>query len=67
VEEKEEDDEDDGEALDDDYTPHVLILSSGDVTPFDLRILRPQDRSEIFLDMAATGEMEIRTTPDGTS
>jgi hypothetical protein len=67
VEEKEEDDEDDGEALDDDYTPHVLILSSGDVTPFDLRIRRPQDRSEIVLDMAATGEMEIRTTPDGTS
>ena len=64
---EEEEDEDDDEALADDYAPHVLILSSGDVTPFDLSILRPSDRSEIVVVMAPTGEMEIRSTREGTS
>jgi general secretion pathway protein H len=64
----EEDEREDGDdALADDYAPHVLILSSGDVTPFDLRILRPTDRSEVTLDMAPTGEMEIRTGREGAS
>lgn len=48
-------------ALADDYTPHVLILSSGEVTPFDLRIIRFPDRSEVMVGMAPNGEMEIRT------
>lgn len=64
---EEEDDPDGSEARDDDYAPHVLILSSGDVTPFDLRILRSSDRSEITVDMAPTGEMEIRAAVEGTS
>lgn len=57
----------DKEALADDYAPHVLILSSGDVTPFDLRILRSSDQSEIVVDMAPTGQMEIHTAREGTS
>lgn len=67
VEERDDEDEDDAEALADDYAPHVLILSSGDVTPFNLRILQPSDRSEIVVDMAPTGQMEIRTAREGTS
>lgn len=61
MEEEDDEGEDDLEAQADDYAPHVLILSSGDVTPFDLSIVRLSDRSEIFVDMAPTGEMEIRT------
>lgn len=68
VEEENEDDagEDELEAQAGDYAPHVLILSSGDVTPFDLRIVRPSDRSAIFVDMAPTGQMEIRDTREAS-
>jgi len=66
-EDSEEQDDEDRAALGDDYAPHVLILSSGDITPFDLRIVRPSDRSEIIIDMAPTGQMEIRTAREGTS
>lgn len=63
----EEEDDDDDEAdrsastPADDYAPHVLILSSGDVTPFDLHIIRFSDRSEVVVGMAPNGEMEIQT------
>ena len=50
--------------LTDDYLPHVLIMSSGDVTPFELRFLRDVDRSEITVEMTLTGEMEIRGDED---
>ena len=43
------------------YLPHVLILSSGDVTPFDLRLVRWADRSEVVVEMSMAGEIEIRT------
>ena len=49
-----------------DYAPHVLILSSGDISPFNLKILRELDRSEIEIDLAAGGEIEI-TTDDRAS
>jgi general secretion pathway protein H len=60
-----EDDEDDDEDqtnrnLVDDYTPHVLILSSGDITPFELRIVRQPDRAEITMTMSLLGEFEIQ-------
>ena len=45
--------------LTDDYLPHVLILSSGDVTPFELRFFRMADRSEVTLAMSLAGELEI--------
>ena len=50
--------------LTDDYLPHVLIMSSGDVTPFELRFQRDVDRSEITLEMTLIGEMEIRSDDD---
>jgi general secretion pathway protein H len=43
------------------YLPHVLILSSGEVTPFNLRLVRHADRSEVLLEMTLAGEIEIRT------
>ena len=57
-EEDEERNERDGE---DDYAPHVLILSSGDVTPFHLSILRETDGAEVVLATNPAGELEVRT------
>ncbi|HUD96044.1 MAG TPA: type II secretion system minor pseudopilin GspH [Woeseiaceae bacterium] len=48
------------EELADDFAPHVLIMSSGEVTPFNLYILRPADRSELHVEMSVTGEIEIQ-------
>jgi general secretion pathway protein H len=72
--EEEEDDEDENDTvnryqaprrdLTDDYLPHVLILSSGDITPFDLRFIRFADRSELLLTMELTGEMKIGEDDD---
>jgi len=45
--------------LTDDYLPHVLIMSSGDVTPFELKFVRLADRNEVTLTMSAAGELEI--------
>jgi len=45
--------------LTEDYWPHVLVLSSGDITPFELRLVRASDRAEIILTMSLAGEMEI--------
>ena len=61
--ETDEDDDDDNNNrnLIDDYTPHVLILSSGDITPFELKIVRQQDRTEITMTMSLLGEFEIQT------
>lgn len=50
----------DDEQLADDFAPHVLIMSSGEVTPFNLYILRPADRSELHVEMSVTGEIEIQ-------
>ena len=52
-------DEDDTN-LTDDYIPHILIMSSGDVSPFELRFLRPNDRTAITLTMSLAGELEIQ-------
>ena len=46
--------------LTDDYLPHVLILSSGDVTPFELRLVRNADHREVVLTMSLAGKLEIR-------
>lgn len=50
-----------GADLTDDYLPHILILSSGDITPFELRLSRPSDRAALTLTMSAAGELEIQT------
>ena len=64
AQETEDDEEEDGRDLTDDYLPHVLIMSSGDVTPFELRFLRMIDRSEVTLSMSLTGELEVETEDD---
>ena len=52
-------DEDDTD-LTDDYIPHILIMSSGDVSPFELRLLRTNDRATVTLTMSLAGELEIK-------
>jgi general secretion pathway protein H len=55
------DEDEPGRDLTDDYLPHILVLSSGDITPFELRLVRASDRAEVTLTMSAAGEMEIGT------
>ena len=50
--------------LTDDYLPHVLIMSSGDVTPFELRFVRFADGGELILAMSLTGEIKIEVPDD---
>lgn len=52
--------EEDDSNLTDDYIPHILIMSSGDVSPFELRLLRPSDRAALTLTMSLAGELEIQ-------
>jgi general secretion pathway protein H len=52
-------DEDSGDRERNGYLPHVLILSSGEVTPFHLRLVRWADRSEVRMEMSLNGEFEI--------
>ena len=47
-----------------DYQPHVLVLSSGDITPFVLEILRNSDRASIQLSASPTGELKVGTDED---
>lgn len=54
-------DEDDDAELTDDYQPHILILSSGDVSPFELRMSRAMDGATLTLTMSPTGELEIES------
>jgi general secretion pathway protein H len=45
--------------LTDDYLPHVLILASGDITPFELYVLRRTDRVTVGLELKLGGELEV--------
>lgn len=44
-----------------DYLPHVLIFSSGDVTPFELRITRQPTDQSVLLEGDFAGTIEIVT------
>jgi general secretion pathway protein H len=57
---------DEGSAERNGYLPHVLIMSSGEVTPFNLRLVRWADRSEVLLEMTLAGEIEIKTDEQAT-
>jgi general secretion pathway protein H len=57
--ETEKEEEETARDLTEDYFPHVLILSSGDITPFELRLVRSADRAEVTLTMSLLGEMDI--------
>jgi general secretion pathway protein H len=59
IEVDEEDDDPRDRDPTEDYTPHVLIMSSGDVTPFELTLLRQYDRAAITITMSLAGEIEI--------
>ncbi len=48
----------------DDYLPQVLVLSSGDITPFVLEIFRTTDRASIQLSASPTGELKVGTRED---
>ncbi len=54
------DDEDDRDS-DSDYAPHVFVFSSGDVTPFQVRLSRLPGEEPIVLSVDALGQAEIVT------
>ena len=55
-----ESDEDEGNRdLTDDYLPHVLIMASGDITPFRLDIVRLTDELAVGLKIEFGGDLEI--------
>ena len=41
------------------YAPHILIFSSGDVTPFELHILRPLDELSVVLQGDLLGDIKF--------
>ena len=43
------------------YAPHILIFSSGDTTPFELRLVDPQQDHTVILAGDITGKIEILT------
>ncbi len=55
---READTDDDQRDLTDDYLPHVLILASGDITPFSLEIVRLADDMTVGLKLDVGGELE---------
>ena len=57
-------DDADNRDLSDDYLPHVLVLSSGDITPFVLEIYRNSDRASIQLSATPAGELKVGTSED---
>lgn len=61
---RDDEEDDDGRDLSDDYLPHVLVLSSGDISPFVLDILRLSDRASIQLSASAAGELKVGTSED---
>jgi len=46
------------------YSPHVFIFSSGDMTPFDLIIMRRNDEKGVVVKSDLTGAVEIVTGED---
>lgn len=58
--------EDSGDRERNGYLPHVLILSSGEVTPFRLRLVRWADRSEVRMEMTLNGEFQINADEQAT-
>jgi general secretion pathway protein H len=59
VKDTEVDDDKPNRDLTDDYLPHVLIMASGDITPFRLDIVRLTDDLAIGLELEFGGKLEI--------
>ena len=49
------------------YLPHILILSSGDITPFNLEIIRNTDGTRVALSVSASGIIKVGTSEDDQS
>jgi hypothetical protein len=49
------------------YTPHLLIFSSGDLTPFRVHITRPFDRRVIGVEGDLLGNLELVDEDDSTA
>jgi hypothetical protein len=45
----------------DEYAPHIFVFSSGDTTPFELRIVDPQQEHVVILLGDITGEINVLT------
>lgn len=41
------------------YSPHILVFSSGEITPFELRIVRRFDRQAVTVTATVMGELEV--------
>jgi len=67
---KPDDDDDDDDrnqsrtALLDKYAPHAMILSSGDVSPFNLTVIRQSDDATAIVRVLPTGEIELQEQAD---
>ena len=59
-----EDKERGGRGLLDDYAPHGLILSSGDISPFDLQMIRHPDNASLYVRVLDTGEIKVDEAND---
>ena len=46
------------------YAPHILVFSSGDMTPFELHVLRPQLDQSITLESDVLGDMKFAEAGD---
>jgi type II secretion system protein H len=44
------------------YLPHILILSNGDITPFNLEIIRNIDQTRIVLSVSENGMIKMGTS-----
>ena len=53
------DEEERNRDLTDDYLPHILIMASGDITPFRLDIVRLTDELAVGLKIEFGGDLEI--------
>jgi hypothetical protein len=50
---------DDNADLTADYSPHVFLFSSGDVTPFELHLVRYDTDQTVVLRSSLTGVLEV--------
>lgn len=53
-------------ALTETYAPHILVFSSGDMSPFELHILRPEHDQAVILESNLLGDIKFVDSEDGT-
>ena len=49
------------------YAPHAMILSSGDVSPFEITIRRPFDDAEVSVSVEPSGDIVVGEADDAQS